>query len=67
MADFRKWSMAIAVVLLAAATANAQQSFTMPCSLTSNTELIRVGGLTERLANWIWLATPAPCRPSALS
>ncbi len=47
MPDSRKWFMAIAVVLLAAATANAQQSFTMPCSLTSNTELLRVGGLTE--------------------
>ena len=47
MADFRKWFMVIAVVLLAAATANAQQSFTMPCSLTANTELLRVGGLTE--------------------
>ena len=47
MADFRKWFMVIAVVLLAAATANAQPSVTMPCSLTSSPELMRVGGLTE--------------------
>src|SRR5271169_546445 len=47
MADFRKWFMVIAVVLLAAATANAQPSYTMPCSMVANTELLRVGGLTE--------------------
>jgi len=49
MADFRKWFMVIAVVLLAAATANAQQSYQMSCSLSANPELLRVGGLTEQV------------------
>ncbi len=49
MADFRKWSMVIAVVLLAAATANAQQAYQMKCSMTGNPELLRVGGLTEQV------------------
>ena len=47
MADFRKWFMVIAVVLLAAAAANAQQSYSMPCTMVGNPELLRVGGLTE--------------------
>jgi len=47
MADFRKWFLVIAVVMLAAATANAQQAYTMSCSTSSQTPLIRVGGLTE--------------------
>jgi len=49
MADFRKWFMVIAVVLLAAAAANAQQSYSMPCTMVGNPELLRVGGLTEQV------------------
>ena len=49
MADSRKWLMVVAVVLLAAAAANAQQSYQMSCSMSSNPELLRVGGLTEQV------------------
>jgi hypothetical protein len=47
MADFRKWFLVIAVVMLAAATANAQQAYTMTCATSGQTPLMRVGGLTE--------------------
>ncbi len=47
MADFRKWFLVVAVVLLTAASASAQQSFAMPCNMTGQTQIIRVGGVTE--------------------
>ncbi len=48
MADFRKWFMVIAVVLLAAACANAQTSTTtIPCTTSAQVPVIRAGGITE--------------------
>ena len=48
MADFRKWFMVIAVVLLAAAAANAQtQIANIPCFTSAQVPVIRNGGQTE--------------------
>jgi len=48
MADFRKWFMVIAVVLLAAACANAQtQIVNIPCTTAAQVPVIRNGGITE--------------------
>ncbi len=48
MADFRKWFMVIAVVLLAAASANAgSQITTIPCYTSAQPPVIRDGGVTE--------------------
>ena len=49
MADFRKWFMVIAVVLLAAATANAAVNSTtsIPCTASVQPSTIRAGGITE--------------------
>jgi len=47
MADFRKWFLVVAVVLLAAATANAA-NWTLPCTALSSTPtIIRDVGITE--------------------
>jgi hypothetical protein len=45
MADFRKWFMVIAVVLIAAAAANAQN--TIQCVTSAQVPVIRQNGLTE--------------------
>jgi hypothetical protein len=47
MADFRKWFMVVAVVLLAAASASAA-NWTLPCATIAATPtIIRTGGITE--------------------
>jgi len=48
MADFRKWFMVIAVVLLAAASASAQsQITTIPCTTSAQVPLMRDGAITD--------------------